>query len=111
VSKIENPVLGTLNQIKVNPPRRFWIPWIIGNIIGFIPFIFLILARSLVVFFIWNLMLQQLGSLSFISAYSLVAIGTIVTMRYQLESQLESIIDLIIKLLLFSFVTFLFSLL
>ena len=102
---IENEVLGKLERSKQkrSSPTSLYL-WFLGASIGSILFIFILLFKAFAIRILWNALMLNQQPISFSEAYGLTSIITLITMRYPGESQLEAIIDLLIKVVLFSFV-------
>lgn len=104
---INNEFLGPLKQTKDRQKPIPPLAWVIGSVLGFIPFLLGIFLRAVCVYFIWNLFLTQLKipQLNFEEAYAITSILFIATMRYPSKSIFqvtESFLDLSIKTLLVS---------
>jgi hypothetical protein len=97
---INNDVFGRMKEVRVEkryPSRTIF--WIIGNALGFIPYLFTLSVKAFAAYFLWNIFLTPLGipALTAASAFGLTSIVSILTIRYQGPSQLEGMIDIFIK--------------
>lgn len=104
---INNDFFGPLRQAKGRQRSTSPLAWLIGNVLGFLPFLLGIFLRSVCVYFIWNLFITQLKlpHLNFQEAYAITSALFIATLRYpttDIYQIMESFIDLSIKTLLIS---------
>jgi hypothetical protein len=104
---INNEFLGPLKQVKGRQKPISPLAWVIGNVLGFFPFLLGIFLRAVCVYFIWNLFITQLKvpHLNFQEAYAVTSVLFIATLRYpttDMSQIIESFLDLSIKTLLVS---------
>lgn len=102
---MNNDFLGQLKQSRSNEKGLFGVAMrFIGTVIGSFIYILIALLKSLVILHLWNNLMTFDGfqEISFVSAYGITAIFTIVTMRHaEKVSLLEAMIDTATKMTLF----------
>lgn len=99
---MNNQFLGNMKEVRVDKPfSARMLLFIFGNIVGFIPFLFLLTIKSSAAVLIWNTFVAPNGFdlINFSTAFGAISILTLATIRYSGRSVVENFIDFGIKVI------------